>query len=308
MNLIYCKGKYMNIIDKKYMEKLDIVLIYHNSHNVTKSIQKFNNYIIKNNKKVVLVQDIFELSRYFVLYNHVLLIIPIGANNTRNNYEINFILNGFYLFNKSSSIILWDISEINYNKSIQEKYSRFLINLLKNSYISIKNKCIVNKILYDISCLEKNMEKVVMYIDNLLYIEFYSINCFIEECINLKEGIHQFPGGEFTIIPAKNTVNGYFIYKGFKYNIKNNFVVNYNDNLLIEEIKNNPICEIGIGLNSKIPRINYLPCLEKAIGTIHLGFGSNFDLGGDYLSDIHFDLILNYDNTIYLNGKGYDIY
>lgn len=295
----------MDIMDKRFEESLELVLIYSDSNNITKSIQKFCDYMIIK-KRIIVVNEIESVSHYFELYNKILLIIPLGRTNKNNKY-IDLLLKGFYLFGKSSSIIVWDISELDYNKkSLETKYSTFLVDLLKSSYISKENRLVVKK-MSNLFWSRKD-KKIDFYVKNVLHLRFCISNFFMEDCSNIKKGIYQFPGGEFTIIPTRNTVDGYFIYEKCKYNIENDFIIYDENDLSKGECMHNPICEIGIGLNSKIPKIKYLSCLEKAVGTIHIGIGNNFDLGGGYLLDTHFDIVLDYDNKIYINGKKYELY
>lgn len=134
----------MDIMDKRFEESLELVLIYSDSNNITKSIQKFCDYMIIK-KRIIVVNEIESVSHYFELYNKILLIIPLGRTNKNNKY-IDLLLKGFYLFGKSSSIIVWDISELDYNKkSLETKYSTFLVDLLKSSYISKENRLVVKK-------------------------------------------------------------------------------------------------------------------------------------------------------------------
>ena len=62
-------------------------------------------------------------------------------------------------------------------------------------------------------------------------------------------------------------------------------------------------CEVGFGTNHAASRYgNCTMEVEKAIGTAHIAFGSNVDLGGVNQSDVHMDFIFD-KVTAVLNGK-----
>lgn len=62
------------------------------------------------------------------------------------------------------------------------------------------------------------------------------------------------------------------------------------------------IAEFGIGANPKATLSGNVLEEEKALGTAHIAFGSNFGFGGRVKADVHWDMML-LSPTIYLDGK-----
>ena len=60
--------------------------------------------------------------------------------------------------------------------------------------------------------------------------------------------------------------------------------------------------ELGLGTNPNAPREQLGSISEKAIGTAHLGIGSNDFLGGTTSEGIHIDLIVE-DPSMWLDGQ-----
>lgn len=64
--------------------------------------------------------------------------------------------------------------------------------------------------------------------------------------------------------------------------------------------------ELGIGTNPHAPREQLGSISEKAIGTAHIGVGSNDFLGGTTSEGIHIDLVID-DPTLELDGRPIDL-
>jgi len=62
------------------------------------------------------------------------------------------------------------------------------------------------------------------------------------------------------------------------------------------------ICELGIGLNPKASIIGAMIVDDKALGTAHIGIGSNYWFGGNIYAIIHLDQVFK-NPTIYLDGE-----
>lgn len=111
--------------------------------------------------------------------------------------------------------------------------------------------------------------------------------------LNKENRVIQIPYGEVFGIPYMGSVNGRIIleWKGEKREVKvlNDFV----DLTFIKENLILPICEVGVGTNPYIPRIKGLPFYEKRYNTYHIGVGNNFNFGGGYRYNTHFDLVVD---------------
>ena len=62
------------------------------------------------------------------------------------------------------------------------------------------------------------------------------------------------------------------------------------------------ICELGIGLNPKAKIIGATLVDDKALGTAHVGIGSNYWFGGNIYAIIHLDQVFR-NPRIYFDGK-----
>lgn len=62
------------------------------------------------------------------------------------------------------------------------------------------------------------------------------------------------------------------------------------------------ICELGIGLNPKASIIGAMIVDDKALGTAHIGIGSNYWFGGNIYAIIHLDQVFK-NPSIYLDGE-----
>jgi leucyl aminopeptidase (aminopeptidase T) len=61
------------------------------------------------------------------------------------------------------------------------------------------------------------------------------------------------------------------------------------------------VCEVSIGFNPSI-RLLGRKSDKKALGTIHVGFGKNDDIGGQIESRTHLDAVIK-DPTVYVDGR-----
>ena len=66
------------------------------------------------------------------------------------------------------------------------------------------------------------------------------------------------------------------------------------------------ICEFGIGLNPKAKIIGATIVDDKALGTAHIGIGSNYWFGGNIYAIIHLDQVFK-DPEAYFDGKAMEI-
>jgi hypothetical protein len=62
------------------------------------------------------------------------------------------------------------------------------------------------------------------------------------------------------------------------------------------------ICELGIGMNPKASVIGAMIVDDKALGTAHIGIGSNYWFGGNIYSIIHLDQVFK-NPKIYFDGE-----
>ena len=62
------------------------------------------------------------------------------------------------------------------------------------------------------------------------------------------------------------------------------------------------VCELGIGLNPNASIIGAMIVDDKALGTAHIGIGSNYWFGGNIYAIIHLDQVFK-NPTIYLDGE-----
>ena len=66
------------------------------------------------------------------------------------------------------------------------------------------------------------------------------------------------------------------------------------------------IAEFGIGTNPNARRIDSTLEAEKILGTIHIGYGNNFFMGGKVNADFHSDFIVSaptvwFDDELFMN-------
>ncbi|MBI4159149.1 aminopeptidase [Candidatus Woesearchaeota archaeon] len=128
------------------------------------------------------------------------------------------------------------------------------------------------------------------------------------------------PAGEVFIAPLEGAANGKIIVDIFKHDkeiyakkgtvitVEKGNVTKVSDKNckianLFKTIKHaTNIAEFGIGTNYKAKVIGNILQDEKAIGTCHIAFGSNFSMGGKVKAGMHLDLIIK-NPTIKKDGK-----
>ena len=128
------------------------------------------------------------------------------------------------------------------------------------------------------------------------------------------------PAGEVFVPPLEGTTNGKIVIDSFrddedvyapegtKIVVKNGEAVEVSDKdskiaKLFKEIEHGTnLAEFGIGTNYKAKIIGNILQDEKALGTCHIAFGSNFSMGGKIKAGMHLDLIIK-NPTITINGK-----
>jgi len=62
------------------------------------------------------------------------------------------------------------------------------------------------------------------------------------------------------------------------------------------------IAELGVGLNPNARQTGHMLEDEGILGTVHIGIGTSFTLGGTIVAPIHYDLLL-WDPTIRVDGR-----
>lgn len=127
------------------------------------------------------------------------------------------------------------------------------------------------------------------------------------------------PAGEVFISPLEKTSNGKIVIDSFRddeiyaaegteITVKNGEAIdvsNKNSKIakLFKEIEYGAnLAEFGIGTNYKAKIIGNILQDEKALGTCHIAFGSNFSMGGKIKAGMHLDLIIK-NPTIKIDGK-----
>lgn len=134
--------------------------------------------------------------------------------------------------------------------------------------------------------------------------------------------IGNLPAGEVYIAPIENKANGTLVIDGViaylgkvsepvKLTIKDGNIIKIEGeksaNDLEEFLKDKDeeawgIAEFGIGTNEKAKLIGNPLVDEKVWGTIHIAFGTNKFMGGERISNIHYDCIIN-EPTVYVDDK-----
>ncbi len=128
--------------------------------------------------------------------------------------------------------------------------------------------------------------------------------------------ITNLPAGKVFIAPQEKSANGRIVIDGaFMDRSEENVEITVKDGLATE-IKGNAdaeslmdrgkcartICEFGIGMNPMSKVIGNILEDQKALGTVHFGFGDNSTFGGEVKCDIHVDgMVL--DPDVFIDGK-----
>lgn len=133
----------------------------------------------------------------------------------------------------------------------------------------------------------------------------------LEDCYSTgKECEIDVPGGEVYVAPVETSANGTLVVderkeyglKEARLQFKNGRMINFQAEMggdafkrLLKQAKGDKdrIGELGIGTNYGVKPIGWSVYDEKALGTAHVGIGSNVHLGGVNKASIHIDFVLN---------------
>lgn len=69
-----------------------------------------------------------------------------------------------------------------------------------------------------------------------------------------------------------------------------------------KDVESRGIAELGVGTNKKARLIGHPLVDEKVWGTVHIAFGTNKFMGGERVSNIHYDCVIS-NPTLILDGK-----
>ncbi len=131
-----------------------------------------------------------------------------------------------------------------------------------------------------------------------------------------KGSITNLPAGKVFIAPVERTANGVIVFDGaFLDKGESNTTLHIKDGMISsidgpdiakEFLKRGrcakTLCEFGIGMNPRSRVIGNILEDQKALGTIHFGFGDNSTFGGEVRCDIHVDgMVLKPD--VEMDGK-----
>jgi len=87
--------------------------------------------------------------------------------------------------------------------------------------------------------------------------------------------------------------------------IRNKFRLLFFTNGHVKHLNSNVLAELGVGLNEQIDTLTGMPLFdEKMIGTIHLGFGSNYQFNGPIKCKTHHDLVFTQVSCKLHNSQG----
>ncbi|MBN1390809.1 MAG: aminopeptidase [Candidatus Thermoplasmatota archaeon] len=116
--------------------------------------------------------------------------------------------------------------------------------------------------------------------------------------------ITNLPAGKVFIAPVERSANGKIVIDGaFMENMSERIELRVENGLITDITGNNmevrslmergkcarTICEFGIGMNPRSNIIGNILEDQKALGTVHFGFGDNSTFGGEVRCDIHVD-------------------
>ncbi|MGA1866567.1 MAG: aminopeptidase [Thermoplasmatota archaeon] len=115
--------------------------------------------------------------------------------------------------------------------------------------------------------------------------------------------ITNLPAGKVFIAPVERSANGKIVFDGafmeniaekVELTIKNGIMVDIDGNKKGQSLMDRgkcarTLCEFGIGMNPQSNIIGNILEDQKALGTIHFGFGDNSTFGGEVRCDIHVD-------------------
>ncbi|MGA1819670.1 MAG: aminopeptidase [Thermoplasmatota archaeon] len=115
--------------------------------------------------------------------------------------------------------------------------------------------------------------------------------------------ITNLPAGKIFIAPVERTANGNIVIDGafmesvndrVELKVKNGMVTDISGSKEVMSLLDRgkcarTICEFGIGMNPQSKIIGNILEDQKALGTVHFGFGDNSTFGGEVKCDIHVD-------------------
>jgi len=115
--------------------------------------------------------------------------------------------------------------------------------------------------------------------------------------------ITNLPAGKVFIAPVEKTANGNIVVDGafmenvnerVEMKVKNGIVTDITGDKVAKSLLDHgkcarTICEFGIGMNPQSKIIGNILEDQKALGTVHFGFGDNSTFGGEVKCDIHVD-------------------
>lgn len=187
-------------------------------------------------------------------------------------------------------IIFFDWVNIK-NKELNMYLEKFQLQALDTDYEELKS---INEKVKN-TFMKSDKYKITCRNGTNLYLERGERKIFQENCnFEAEEKIYQLPGGEVFFAPLEESVNGQIAINinGEIRLIPVRNGIAFTKGLLIKEVNEMPIAEIGIGTNKRAKPISALTLGEKAKGTIHIGFGDNTHFGGKSKKEYHFDILI----------------
>lgn len=292
-----------NLIQNSFLikNKDKIILIYDNT---TKNIVKYFKKAIKkkSNKEIKLLKvkvskihgKDFSIQDRKIIKNYNLILCLTKYSYAHSKTRLDLIKSARFASMPGYSLKLLKNPALGYNFKKSDKVGKKLKKIFDNG-----------KIVEIFS--NNNKYKSVYYIKN-------RIANYCPGYINKNGDLGSPPDSEINISPQEFFSNGKILIRDSVAvsqigKIKNSFTIDLKDGYiesvssknknLEKKIKNlftgnkkKRICaEIGIGLNSKSKVTGNMLTDEGAKGHLHLGFGSNFTVGGKNKIDFHVDLV-----------------
>jgi leucyl aminopeptidase (aminopeptidase T) len=130
-----------------------------------------------------------------------------------------------------------------------------------------------------------------------------------ESCNHTDGAVVYLPGGEIYSACVETSAEGVIVFndgqhRGTAYVADGRVTQVVNSDWTV--LTGHSVGELGLGTNPNAPREQLGSISEKAIGTAHLGIGSNDFLGGTTSEGIHIDLIVE-DPSMWLDGLPVDL-
>lgn len=192
-------------------------------------------------------------------------------------------------------------------------------NYLDSDYVYIKQ---VSKKLADM-ITAADVVRVVSDAGTDVTLRLGSRPCEVDDGDLTKSGcIGNLPAGEAYIAPIETSGDGILVVDGViaylgqvkdpvTLTLQNGRITGIAGNISAQELRDFladkddeawGIAEFGIGTNPKAKLIGNPLLDEKVWGTIHIAFGTNKFMGGERLSNTHYDCVIK-SPTVYLDGK-----